>query len=178
MPMPNIHYFSKGLSKIEADNSFLKIKYLISNINLNSDWKENMTEKEYKEYLLKARLENTFLSSLNNNALEKYKNLLNKKEKEKLNDSKYEKSLREVNKNNKSTFEDLTLRLNLIYENEQKRQQDIIIKNKKIQKEIIRRLYKNNSCIGRNDERQEGLLKKIKFSSSASELSNNFIKIY
>ena len=178
MPMPNIHYFSKGLSKIEADNSFLKIKSLVSNINLNSDWKENMTEKEYKEYLLKARLENTFLSSLNNNALEKYKNLLNKKEKEKLNDSKYEKSLREVNKNNKSTFEDLTLRLNLIYENEQKRQQDIIIKNKKIQKEIIRRLYKNNSCIGRNDERQEGLLKKIKFSSSASELSNNFIKPY
>lgn len=175
-PMPNIHYFSKGLSQIEADNSFLKIKSLVSNININSDWKENMTEKEFKEFLLKNKLENTFLSSLNNNALEKYKSLTNKKEKEELDDSRYEKSLREADKNNKNTFEGLTLKLNYIYENEQKRQHDIIMRNKQIQKELIKRLYRNNSFVGRNDERQDGLSKKYKFSSSASSFSNTFIK--
>ena len=174
-PIPNIHYFSKGLSQIEADNSFMKIKTLVSNININSDWKENMSEKEYKDYLLRNKLENTFLSSLNNNALEKYKSLTNKKEKE-LDDSRYEKSLREADYNNKSTFEDLTLRLNYIYENEQKRQHDMILKNKQIQKELIKRLYRNNSFIGRNDDREDGLSKRYKFSSSASSFSNTFIK--
>ena len=175
-PMPNIKYYSKGLSQIEADNSFGKIKSLVSNVMINSDWKDNMSEIEYKEYLLKTKLENTFLSSLNNNALEKYMTLTNKKEKEVLETSKYEKSLREIDKNNESTLDELTLKLNAIYENEQKRKRETIIKNMQINNQIIKRLYRNKSSFGRNEERNEVDNKHLKFSTSVKNMSDLSMK--
>ena len=81
-------------------------------------------------------------------------------------DSKFEKSIREVDKNNENTLGALTLRLNAIYENEQKRKREEFLKNLQINKQIIKRLYRNKSSMGRNDERNEYLRKKIKFSTS------------
>ena len=165
-PMPHINFFNKGLCLIEAENSFGKINSLVSNVMVNNDWKENMSESEYKDYILKTKLENAFLFSLNINALEKYKSLTKKKEKEQFEDSKFEKSIREVDKNNENTLGALTLRLNAIYENEQKRKREEFLKNLQINKQIIKRLYRNKSSMGRNDERNEYLRKKIKFSTS------------
>ena len=176
-PTPHIRYFNKGLSLIEAENSFGKIKSLVSNVNANNDWKENMSESEYRDYVLKTKLENAFLNSLNSNALEKYKSLLSReKNKEQLDDSKYEKSLREVDKNNESTLDDLNLRLNAIYENEQKRKREEFLKNIQISKQIIKRLYRNKSSFGRNNDRNDRLCKKKVFSSSVTFLSNLNIK--
>ena len=176
-PMPHIRYFNKGLCLIEAENSFGKIKSLVSNVNVNNDWKDNMSESEYRDYVLKTKLENAFLNSLNNNALEKYKSLLyKKKDKDQLEDSKYERSLREVDKNNESTLDDLNLKLNAIYENEQKREREEFLKNIQISKQIIKRLYRNKSSIGRNNERNNRFNKKIKFSSSVQNRSNYNIK--
>ena len=176
-PTPHIRYFNKGLSLIEAENSFGKIKSLVSNVNANNDWKENMSESEYRDYVLKTKLENAFLNSLNSNALEKYKSLLSReKNKEQLDDSKYEKSLREVDKNNESTLDDLNLRLNAIYENEQKRKREEFLKNIQISKQIIKRLYRNKSSFGRNNDRNDRLDKKKVFSSSVTFLSNLNIK--
>ena len=176
-PTPHIRYFNKGLSLIEAENSFGKIKSLVSNVNANNDWKENMSESEYRDYVLKTKLENAFLNSLNSNALEKYKFLLSReKNKEQLDDSKYEKSLREVDKNNESTLDDLNLRLNAIYENEQKRKREEFLKNIQISKQIIKRLYRNKSSFGRNNDRNDRLDKKKVFSSSVTFLSNLNIK--
>ena len=177
IPMPHIRYFNKGLSLIEAEKSFGKIKSLVSNMNANNDWKDNMSESEYKDYLLKTKLENGFLCSLNVKALEKFKTLTNKKEKEQFEDSKYEKNLREVDKNNESTLDDLTSKLNFIYEDEQKRKREEFFKNIQINKQIIKRLYRNKSSIGRNEERNKHLKEKIKFSSSSvRNLSNINIK--
>ena len=169
-PIPEIHYFNRGLSFIEADNSFGKIKTLVSNVNIYSDWKDNMTEQEYKDYLIRTRLENSFLFSLNSKALEKYKALTNRKDMEDLEDYKYEKSLREVDKVNKSTLSDLTLKLNAIYENEQIRKRENMLKNMKINKQLIKRLYRNRSSTGRIIRKKENNTskRKVKFSLSFS----------
>ena len=169
-PMPEIRFFNKGISLIEADNSFGKIKSLVSNVMVNNDWKDNMTEREYKDYLIKTRLENTFLCSLNNNALEKYKAVLNKKEKDNLEDYNYENVLRNVSKNNENTFDELTSKLNAIYEDEQKRKREEMLRNIQISKNIIKRLYRNNSAIGRNNNDRR-FKKKLKISSSVSNYS-------
>ena len=91
-------------------------------------------------------------------------------------DSRYERSLREVDKNNESTLDDLNLKLNAIYENEQKREREEFLKNIQISKQIIKRLYRNKSSIGRNNERNNRFNKKIKFSSSVQNRSNYNIK--
>ena len=174
LPMPYIHYFSKGVSRIEADNSFLRIKSLVSNVNINSDWKEIMTQKDFRDTTMKSRLESALLLSLDNNALKKYKTMTNKKEKEDFDEFAYEKSLRNVSKTNKTALENITLKLNTIYENEQRYKNDKILKNMKIRKNIIKRLYKNKSSTNRI-ERNEGkkfILRKLKISSSVSNISN------
>ena len=165
-PIPHIRYFSRGLSFIEADNSFRKIKTLVSNVNIYSDWKDNMTEQEYRDYILRTRLENSFLSSLDNRALERYKALTNRKEMEIFEDFNYEKSLKDVDKNNKTTLGDLNLKLNIIYENEQKRRRETILKNMEINKQLIKRLYRNKSSTGRITKKKEHIKKKLKFSFS------------
>ena len=166
-PIPHIRYFSRGLSFIEADNSFRKIKTLVSNVNIYSDWKDNMTEQEYRDYILRTRLENSFLSSLDNRALERYKALTNRKEiMEIFEDFNYEKSLKDVDKNNKTTLGDLNLKLNIIYENEQKRRRETILKNMEINKQLIKRLYRNKSSTGRITKKKEPIKKKLKFSFS------------
>ena len=174
LPMPYIHYFSKGVSRIEADNSFLRIKSLVSNVNINSDWKEIMTQKDFRDTMVKSRLESALLLSLDNNALKKYKTMTHKKEKEDFDDFSYEKSLRNVSKTNKTALENITLKLNTIYENEQRYKNDQILKNMKIRKNIIKRLYKNKSSTNRI-ERNEGIKftpRKLKISSSVSNISN------
>ena len=93
-----------------------------------------------------------------------------------MDDSKYEKSLREVDKNNESTLDDLNLRPNAIYENEQKRKREEFLKNIQISKQIIRRLYRHKSSFGRNNDRNDRLGKKKVFSSSVTFLSNLNIK--
>ena len=129
-----------------------------------------MTEQEYKDYLIRTRLENSFLFSLNSKALEKYKALTNRKDMEDLEDYKYEKSLREVDKVNKSTLSDLTLKLNAIYENEQIRKRENMLKNMKINKQLIKRLYRNRSSTGRIIRKKENntIKRKVKFSLSFS----------
>ena len=174
LPMPYIHYFSKGVSRIEADNSFLRIKSLVSNVNINSDWKEIMTQKDFRDTMVKSRLESALLLSLDNNALNKYKTMTYKKEKEDFDEFAYEKSLRNVSKTNKTALENITLKLNTIYENEQRYKNDQILKNMKIRKKIIKRLYKNKSSTNRI-ERNEGkkfILRKLKISSSVSNITN------
>ena len=174
LPMPYIHYFSKGVSRIEADNSFLRIKSLVSNVNINSDWKEIMTQKDFRDTMVKSRLESALLLSLDNNALKKYKTMTHKKEKEDFDDFAYEKSLRNVSKTNKTALENITLKLNTIYENEQRYKNEQILKNMKIRKNIIKRLYKNKSSTNRI-ERNEGKKftpRKLKISSSVSNISN------
>ena len=174
-PIPNIHYFNKGLSRIEADNSFFKIKSLVSNSNINNDWKEAMTQKDYREFMMKSRLENALISSLDNSALEKYKTMIYKKDREEFDETVYEKSIRNVKKVNKTTLENLTLRLNNIYENEQKSKNEQFLKNMKIRKQIIKRLYKNKSSTTRG-QGKKFIFKKFNFSSSVSNISNAFIK--
>ena len=174
-PIPNIHYFNKGLSRIEADNSFFKIKSLVSNSNINNDWKEAMTQKDYREFMMKSRLENALISSLDNSALEKYKTMIYKKDREEFDETVYEKSIRNVKKVNKTTLENLTLRLNNIYENEQKSKNEQFLKNMKIRKQIIKRLYKNKSSTTRK-KKKKFIFKKFNFSSSVSNISNAFIK--
>ena len=179
-PMPQIRYFNKGLSLNEADSSFEKIQSLVSNVMVNSDWKDNMSENEFRDYLMKIKLENTFLSSLNNRALEKYKIMINQKEKENFESSRFEKSLKEVDKNNESTLDELTLKLNAIYEVEEKRNREKILKNLEISKQIIKRLYRNKSSKGRNEDknvRNEGFfIKKMRFSSSVTNFPKFNIK--
>ena len=174
-PIPNIHYFNKGLSRIEADNSFLKIKSIVSNSNINNDWKEIMSQRDYRDFMMKSRLENALLSSLDNSALEKYKTMIYKKDKEELDETVYEKSLRNVKKVNKTALENLTLKLNTIYENEQKSKNEQFLKNMKIRKQIIKRLYKNKSSTTRG-EGKRFIHKKLKFSSSANNISNMMFK--
>ena len=139
-------------------------------MNIYSDWKDNMTEQEYKDYLIRTSLENSFLFSLNSKALEKYKAFTNRKDMEDLEDYKYEKSLREVDKVNKSTLSDLTLKLNAIYENEQIRKRENMLKNMKINKQLIKRLYRNRSSTGRIIRKKENntIKRKVKFSLSFS----------
>lgn len=178
LPMPYIHYFNKGVSRIEADNSFFRIKSLVSNVNINSDWREIMTQKDFRDCMIKSRLESALLLSLENNALKKYKTMTNKKEKEDFDEAAYEKSLRNVSKVNKTALENITLKLNTIYENEQKSKNEQILKNMKIRKNLIKRLYKNKSSTNRK-ERNEGkkfIVRKLKISSSVSNISNIFSK--
>ena len=174
-PIPDIHYFNKSLSKIEADNSFFKIKSLVSNSNINNDWKEAMTQREYRDFMMKSRLENALLSSLDSSALEKYKTMTFKKDKEEFDETVYEKSLRNIKNVNKTALENLTLKLNTIYENEQKSKNEQFLKNMKIRKQIIKRLYKNKSSTTRG-EGKKFINKKIKFSSSVTNTSNILFK--
>ena len=169
-PIQEVRYFNKGLSIIEADNSFGKIKTLVSNVMINNDLKDNMSEKEYKKYMLRNKMENTFLYSLNINALEKFKTLANNKEKDEFEELKYERSIKDVSKNNKSTLDDLNSKLNFIYEKEQKGNNQKILRNMEISKQIIKRLYKNRSNVGKSSEINIRYKKKLKLSSS---IANN-----
>ena len=134
-----------------------------------------MSQRDYRDFMMKSRLENALLSSLDNSALEKYKTMIYKKDKEELDETVYEKSLRNVKKVNKTALENLTLKLNTIYENEQKSKNKKKKKNMKIRKQIIKRLYKNKSSTTRG-EGKRFIHKKLKFSSSANNISNMMFK--
>ena len=41
-----------------------------------------MSQRDYRDFMMKSRLENALLSSLDNSALEKYKTMIYKKDKE------------------------------------------------------------------------------------------------
>ena len=172
-PLPSFNFYNKINSKMEADNSFNKIEALVSNIIINNDLKDSMTEKEYKDYILKTKLENSFLFSLDNKALEKYKAFSSRKEKVDLEEINYEKKLNDVETQNKHALDGLVLKLNAIYENEQKKKNEENQRNKEISKQIIKRLYRKKSFNERNNnEYQDKFKKKIKFSFSATNISN------
>ena len=65
---------------------------------------------------------------------------------------------------------DLTLKLNAIYENEQIRKRENMLKNMKISKELIKRLYRNRASTGRIIKKKEpnNSKRKVKFSLSFS----------
>ena len=154
-PRLSFQLFNQSISKINANNSFKRIESLVMNRIGLGDWKENLSEEEYKEYLLNKRLEKTLLCSLDNKALFNYKlNKIKRKrkeeEKEFLEDtSKYDKSFGNINNNNKNTLDELNLKLNLIYENEIKRKKEIIENKRKINREI--NFFRNHSKLNRLD---------------------------
>ena len=86
---------------------------------------------------------------------------------------KGEKKLNDVETQNKHALDGLVLKLNAIYENEQKKKNEENQRNKEISKQIIKRLYRKKSFNERNNnEYQDKFKKKIKFSFSATNISN------
>ena len=91
-----------------ADNTFKRIESLVSNCLSSNDWRDNLSDDEYREYLINNRLEKTLISSLDNKALRNYK--MNLKRIEKIEDekeimedaSKYDKRLINIDNNNKN----------------------------------------------------------------------------
>ena len=154
-PRLSFQIFNKPLVEQSANNSFIKIESLVSNRIGNNDWnwKDIFTEEEFKEYLLNNRLEKILLSSLDNRALINYK--MNKKKKEKKEEekeilednAKYEKKFGNINKNNKNILNELNQKLNIIYENELKRKTQVIKRAKEINKQIIKKFYRNKSAL-------------------------------
>ena len=67
-------------------------------------------------------------------------------------------------------MDDLNSKLNFIYEKEQKGNNQKILRNMEISKQIIKRLYKNRSNVGKSSEINIRYKKKLKLSSS---IANN-----
>ena len=52
-----------------------------------------------------------------------------------------------INKNNKNILNELNQKLNIIYENELKRKTQVIKRAKEINKQIIKKFYRNKSAL-------------------------------
>ena len=154
-PKVPFEFFNKAVSQQSANSSFSKIKSVVSTRLGNSEWKDNLSEDEYREYLLNSRIERTLITSLDNKALYKYKmniKRIKKKEegKELLEDSsKYDKKFGNINKNNHKTLYQLNKKLNKIYEFELKRKNDEIEHKKEINKQIYRKMPRHKSAFER-----------------------------
>ena len=170
-PKFSFKYFNKAEVYQSADSSFSKIESLVSNrINY---WKENLSEEEFKEYLLNNRLKNTLLSSLDNKALSNYKNNLKLRERKKLslqdNIFKNDKKSENINKNNQKALDELNLKLNEIYLSELKRNNEIEEHKKEINRQIYKKFHRNKSALNRSRIR-DNFITKIRTYQSPFEL--------
>ena len=151
-PIFSIQYFNKIMAHKNADNSFLKIESLVSNRLFNNEWKENIFDEDYREILANNKLEKTLLNSLDSKALYKYKmnkRKIAKREEKKqiMDDFVYKKKCNSIDLKNKSTLNDLNLKLDRIYSSELKRKNEINLHIKEIQKNIYKKFSKNASKI-------------------------------
>jgi hypothetical protein len=148
--------FNKAVSQQNAEKSFTKISSLVSNRVGLQEWKENLSDEEYREYLINNRFEKTVLSSLDNRALYNYKMNVKrvqkmKEDKEILEDSsKYDKKFENIDNNNKKTLNELNNKLNRIYESELKRNNDIVNYKKEINRQIFKKLNRTRSAFDRS----------------------------
>ena len=150
-PKISFEYFNKAVSQQNAENSFTKIRSLVSNrLGLN-EWKDNLSDEEYREYLINNRFEKIVLNSLDSRALNNYK--MNKKRVQKMKEdlevlednSKYDKKFDNIEKNNKKTLNDLNDELNRIYEAELKRNNEAINYKKEINRQIYKKFNRTRS---------------------------------
>ena len=171
-PKFSFKYFNRAEAYQNADNSFSMIESLVSN-RANNDWKENLSEEEYKEYLLNNKLKNILLTSLDNKALSNYKNNLKiKKKKLDLQDNifKNDKKIENINKNNQKTLHELNLKLNEIYLNELKRNNEIEEHKKEINREMYKKFHRNKSALNRSNIR-DNFSKKLRTYQSFANFS-------
>jgi hypothetical protein len=162
-PKYSFEVFNKTLTQKKANDIYQKIESIVSDCKINNDWKDNLSDEEYKDYLTNNKLEKAFINSLSLEALSNYKK--NKRrmerkaeEKEIYEDNKtlYEKQFMSIDANNKNTLLRLNEKLDRIYKKEQKRQNEIYWHKKKINRIIFKKLNKNNSGL---------ILSKINFNS-------------
>lgn len=162
-PKYSFEVFNKTITQKKANDIFQKIESIVSDCKVNNDWKDNLSDEEYKDYITNNKLEKTFINSLSLKAFSKYK--MNKRriekkaeEKEIYEDNKtlYEKQFMSIDANNKNTLLRLNEKLDRIYKKEQKRQNEIYWHKKKINRQIYKKLNRNNSG---------AILSKINFNS-------------
>lgn len=162
-PKYSFEVFNKTITQKKANDIFQKIESIVSDCKANNDWKDNLSDEEYKDYIINNKLEKTFINSLSLKAFSKYK--MNKRriekkaeEKEIYEDNKtlYEKQFMSIDVNNKNTLLRLNEKLDRIYKKEQKRQNEIYWHKKKINRQIYKKLNRNNSG---------SILSKINFNS-------------
>ena len=162
-PKYSFKVFNKTLTQKKANDTYQKIESIVSDCKINNDWKDNLSDEEYKDYLINNKLEQAFINSLSLKALSKYKRnkrRMEKKaeEKENYEDNKtlYEKQFMSIDVNNKNTLLRLNEKLDGIYKKEQKRQNEIYSHKKKINRLIFKKLNRNKSGL---------ILSKINFNS-------------
>ena len=182
-PRLSFQSFNKALVQKSADNTFKRIESLVSNRLSSNDWRDNLSDDEYREYLINNRLEKTLISSLDNKALRNYK--MNLKRIEKIEDekeimedaSKYDKRLINIDNNNKNTLKDLNEKLNKIYENELKRNNEMKEHRREINKNIFKKFHRNKSTLNKSSMK-DSLNLKLGSSSSYSNLTRVSINKY
>ena len=162
-PRYSFQVFNKTLTKKKVNDTYQKIESIVSDYKVNNDWKDNLSDEEYNDYLTNNQLEKAFINSLSLKALTKYK--INKRRIEKKAEEKdiyeddktlYEKQFMNIDANNKKTLLKLNEKLDRIYKKEQKRQNEIYWHKKKIKRQIYKKMNRNNSGI---------ILSKINFNS-------------
>ena len=180
-PRFSFQYFNKVLAQKSADYTFSKIESLVSNRLASGDWKDNLSDDEYREHLLNTRLEKNLLCSLDNKALHKYKMNLKRiekmeEQKELLEDSsKYDRRLLNINNINKNILNDLNMKLNQIYENELKRNKEIKEHKNEINRNIFKKFRRNKSSLNRSSakDRCDKKLDKSQSYSNMTKISLN-----
>lgn len=144
--------FNKTVTQKKANDIYEKIESIVSECKVNNNWKDNLSDEEYKDYLINNKLEKAFINSLSLRALSNYK--MNKRRMEKKADKKdnyednktlYEKQLMSIDANNNNTLLRLNEKLDRIYKKEQKRQNEIYWHKKKINRQIYKKMNRNNS---------------------------------
>ena len=177
---PSFQLFNKSLVKENASKAFSKIESLVTNSVGNIYWKDLLSEEEYREYALNNRLEKIMLGSLDNRALMNYKKNIkkrekNEKEKEILDDNaKYEKKFENIKNNNKNILNELNMKLQEIYENELKRKKEKMEHIKDVNRQIVKKLYRNKSDLNRLSSKDK-LNDKFERNKSYLNLSKNII---
>jgi hypothetical protein len=180
-PRFSFQYFNKVLAQKSADYTFSKIESLVSNRLASGDWKDNLSDDEYREHLLNTRLEKNLLCSLDNKALHKYKMNLKRiekmeEQKELLEDSsKYDRRLLNINNINKNILNDLNMKLNQIYENELKRNKEIKEHKNEINRNIFKKFRRDKSSLNRSSvkDRCDKKLDKSQSYSNMTKISLN-----
>ena len=182
-PRLSFQSFNKAMVQKSADNTFKKIESLVSNRLPSNDWRDNLSDDEYREYLLNSRLEKTLISSLDNKALRNYKMNLKriekiKDEKELMEDStKYDKKNINIDNNNKNTLKDLNEKLNKIYENELKKNYKMKEHRREINKNIFKKFQRNKSTLNKSSMK-DSLNIKLGSTSSYSNLTRVSVNKY
>ena len=170
-PKTSFEYFNKAESQQNADISFIKIKSLVSTRLGANDWKDNLSDEEYKEYVINNKFEKAVLNSLDTKALYNYK--MNKKRVEKMKEekeiledsSKFDRKYENINNTNKKALNDLNNQLNRIYESELKRDNDMINYKKKLNRQIYKKfkLDRTKSALSRSKIKDNFYKKEWKF---------------